>query len=94
MARPIPPYRLKIERARRHISELTTEVEAFLAAGPFEIFSVDDLENGQRDYKVRVKTSVPEQWSLIIGDVIHNARSALDLLMVEVVKFCDPGRVS
>lgn len=94
MSKSIPPYRLKIERAKRHIRELAAEVQTFLASQPYEIFAEDDASAGQRHYKVRVKACVPAEWSMIIGDVIHNARSALDLLMVEVVKFCDPNRVS
>lgn len=94
MTQSILPYQLKIERAKRHLRELAAEVQAFNAGSPYELFTEDNQDTGQRHVKVRFKTCIPAEWSAIIGDIIHNARSALDLLMVEVVKFCDPGRAS
>lgn len=90
MSQPIPSYRLKFERAKRHVRELATEVQAFLVSQPYELFTEDNASTGQRHYKVRVKTCVPAEWSMIIGDVIHNVRTALD--PVEVVKFCEPSK--
>ena len=94
MPQQIPSYRLKIERAKRHVSELAGEVQLFLATEPYEIFADDDKTAGKRHYKVRIKRDIPNEWSTILGDIIHNARAALDLLMVEVVRYCDPGRLS
>lgn len=88
------PYRLKIERAKRHIGELTAEIETYLAGKPYEIFAEEDQATAKRLYKIRVKQAVPFEWSAIVGDTIHNARSALDILMVEIVKLCDPNRAS
>ena len=69
-------------------------VREFIASGPYEVFAEDDPNTGQRHAKVRVKRDVPAEWSAILGDIIHNARASLDLLMVAVVKHCDPGRAS
>lgn len=92
MSPSIPPYRLKIERAKRHIVELTTEFQYFVDSQSYEIVTEDDGISGQRLYKFKRKRCIPAEWSTIIGDVIHNARAALDILMVEVVRFCDPSR--
>jgi hypothetical protein len=91
---PVASYRLKIERAKRHLGELLAEVDAFNASTPFELIAEKNEIAKQRHFKVRFKSHIPAEWSAIIGDIIHNARCALDLLMVEVVKFCDPGRAS
>jgi len=94
MSQPTAPYRLKIDRAKRHIGELSQKAAAFLSTNPYEIFIEDDHAAGKRFWKVRVKECVPAEFSTIIGDVIHNARAALDLLAVAVVRHCDPARAS
>lgn len=94
MTNSIPSYRLKIERAKRHIREITEEIRTWLADEPYSVFTEDDYEVGKRLWKVRVNRCVPAEWSGIVGDAIHNARAALDLLMVAVVRHCDPNRAS
>jgi hypothetical protein len=94
MGTGIPSYRLKIERAKRHIRELAEEIETFFARQPYVILSEDNHARGQRVWKVSVRACVPTDWSAIVGDAIHNVRSSLDLLAVEVVRFCDPARAS
>ena len=94
MIAALPAYRLKIERARRHLAELKAAVEEFDLPSAFEVITEDDPDAGQSHAKVRTKRCLPADWSMIIGDIIHNARSALDLLMVAVVKRCDPERAS
>lgn len=90
----MPSYRLKVERAKRHIRELAAEIEAFNARKPYSIYTENDASAGQRFWKVRIRECVPQEWSGIVGDAIHNARASLDLLMVAVVRHCDPTRVS
>jgi hypothetical protein len=94
MTQSIPAYRLKVERAKRHIQELAAEVEAFHASKPYEVIIQDDPATSQRLYKVKINRCVPVEWSGIVGDAIHNARSSLDLLMVALVRHCDPNRAS
>lgn len=94
MTKPPAPYRLKIERAKRHIQELSDVTGAFLSPNPYHVYADDYPETNERLLKVRVTKDIPPDWSAIVGDAIHNARAALDLLMVAVVKHCDPHRVS
>jgi hypothetical protein len=94
MCETVPEYRLKIERAKRHIRELAKEVEAFNVSKPYEIFPEENATLGQRHWKVKVKKNPPQAWSGIVGDAIHNARAALDLLAVAVVRHDDPARAS
>ncbi len=90
----LPGYRMKVERAKRHIRELAEEVAAFHSREPYAIRVHDDLQRAQRTWKVEIREEVPECWSAIVGDAIHNARASLDLMMVAVVKRCDPNRTS
>lgn len=90
----IPDYRLKVERAKAHIAELAKGIQAFFASKPYSIVIEDDVTAGQRVWKVKVRECVPQNFSTIIGDAIHNTRASLDLLAVAVVRRCDPGRQS
>lgn len=94
MPSPVPGYRIKIERAKRHVWELAEECQAFIAREPYSIFIEDDTSAGQRVWKLKIKEHIPAEWSAIVGDAIHNIRASLDLLMVAVVRRCDPGRQS
>jgi hypothetical protein len=94
MTTATPGYRIKIERAKRHIRELADECQAFIAREPYSIYIENDASAGQRVWKVKIKECVPAEWSAIVGDAIHNIRASLDLLMVAVVRRCDPERQS
>jgi hypothetical protein len=91
---PTAPYRLKTERAKAHVKELAAEIEAFKAKDPYVVVIEDDTQRSQRIWKLRVNHCVPEHLATIVGDVIHNARTSLDLLMCAVVRHCDPIRQS
>ena len=89
-----PDYRLKIARAKAHIGSLATEIDEFLGRNPYTIVAHDNAETRKRSYRVKIQESLPCNWAPIIGDVIHNTRSSLDLLAVSVVRHCDPQRQS
>src|SRR6478672_4813867 len=71
----------KVARAEKHRAELAVEVQAFLARKPFA--SRHAKEPGECGATVHhvyavVREQPPAGWSPIIGDVVHNLRSALD----------------
>src|SRR4051794_1240126 len=76
----------KLNRARRHLSELETEIATYLAENrPTFNVTVDD-EPGVTTFKVEFSIpGVPESIGAIVGDIIHNLRSALDLTACEMV---------
>jgi hypothetical protein len=76
--------RYKIRRARAHIAELTTEIKNYLNRVPFDL--VVDGSKGEKKWVVRVREEVPVEFSAIIGDVLHNLRTALDLMAVQLVR--------
>jgi hypothetical protein len=69
---------LKLERAERHISELTEAWADFLKEDPYPVRFEDDPKTGDRTYYVDSVREVPVNLSLIAGDAIHNLRSVLD----------------
>lgn len=78
--------RLKLRRARYHIGDLQQQVTGFLRRVPFylEIAAAD--APGMKKWVVHVREEVPADFSAIIGDVIHNLRTALDLMACELVR--------
>jgi len=72
--------RLKIERARKGADELRDATKAFFSTSPYSIEKAEE-ESGDLVYRVRVRESPPPVLAIILGDLIHNARSALDHLI-------------
>jgi hypothetical protein len=72
--------RVKIDRAKEHISNLEAEDRAFMEGGPYEIVAQDNVDTGDRTWIVRIHRNPPIRWGAIAGDAIHNLRSALDIL--------------
>lgn len=83
-------HRLKLERARKHVKDLADEIAAFHASQPYRIVVENDDSNKRRVWRLRVSRTMPIEWSGIVGDAIHNARSALDLLAVALVQKGNP----
>jgi hypothetical protein len=77
--------KIKIERAKKHIFDLKTEIEAFHARQPYRLFSDEDPQAGQRVFRIKIREEVPPMWGAIVGDATHNLRSSLDLMMNELV---------
>jgi hypothetical protein len=75
----------KVERAEKHIRDVQAERDAFLAEDPYPFFHEDDLQSGERVYYLRSARDVPDSLPLIVGDAVHNLRSALDHLAHHLV---------
>jgi hypothetical protein len=69
--------RLKVERANLHISELQATIDAFCDTPFYEIVVYDEPGNGS-GVVIEPRRPVPAVLTLIIGDAIHNLRTALD----------------
>jgi hypothetical protein len=80
---------LKIERARKHLADLEAEIAAFSATRParFESAILPPEDGVQR---VFFQMHFQQPWptlGAIIGDVIHNLRTALDLAACDMVRW-------
>jgi hypothetical protein len=69
------------------LAELEAEVEAFSASDPVK-FNAEIIEvNGVRTIRWTLEIpGAPEEISAIVGDVIHNLRTALDLMACDMVR--------
>jgi hypothetical protein len=76
----------KIERGRKHIIDFYNAKKAFLESRPFTFTHQEDPDTGHVIVSIADIRPVPSELSLIIGDAIHNLRSALDLLACQLVK--------
>jgi hypothetical protein len=75
----------KVERAEKHIHDVQAEWSAFLAEDPYPFFHEDNVQTGERVYYLRSARDAPTSLPLIVGDAIHNLRSALDHLAYHLV---------
>lgn len=87
---------LKVNRAAHLFDELSGEFVAYTATDPLRLIweQVPWSERFESTYSsnsklvglvARIQNPVPEKLAPIIGDLVHNLRSALDIMMTEVV---------
>jgi hypothetical protein len=89
----------KLGRAKEHLKTLRREVEPFEQRDTHTFSFEADLDTGKYTFYVHDLEAVPDApgWGLTIGDCVHNARTALDYLMVRLVARAtqqDPRNVS
>jgi len=84
----------KVERAKHHIDDLNGRVEAYTSQRPLRVYRSTDGKINKVSYVVKNKIPVPAALALVIGDAVHNLRSALDLLAFALVgdKCRTPGQ--
>jgi hypothetical protein len=75
----------KLDRAAEHVRSLVGEVDAFQNDNPLTTFA--EFEAGH-DFlvKVRVPRTPDLRWGVMLGDTVHNLRSALDHAAWELVQ--------
>jgi hypothetical protein len=83
---PLSGTRIKIERAKRHTGELASEFEAFAASKPFMLRLEEDPERRGYNSRLKIRHQAPAAWGGILGDIVHNLRSAYDLLAADLVR--------
>jgi hypothetical protein len=77
--------RFKLTRAKEHLDHLKRELLAFEERKPYE--GVPEVSDDGLEWWIRavVREQPNPYWSTIIGDAVHNMRSALDYLACELV---------
>ena len=82
--------RLKVIRAKKHIDEFDIAAKAFLDRKPYQIAVEENVGEDRVDWPrtlvFHVREEIPEDFSTIIGDAVHNLRSALDLMLCALVR--------
>jgi hypothetical protein len=76
---------LKLNRAEFHIKTLKESIDAFFESKPLEIVRGVNPDSNEVFGVLRVKRECPPAWGILVGDFIHNLRSALDHLVWQLV---------
>lgn len=92
--RLFPGAHLKIERAKKHIQDLSSLWVSEFGLTDFHATSVEtDLDTGYDSLKVEINKAVPEEFMCIAGDALHNLRTALDFVANDI-EFAHTGKRS
>ena len=75
--------RLKVNRADTLLGEFVVKAEDFLKSEPYSLLLVEDAM--QVHLIGQVKSLVPSEFGLILGDALHNLRASLDVLVNDAV---------
>jgi hypothetical protein len=88
-----PSSTLKLNRARQLITELTRETDAYIESGAVRLDPILRLREPTPtwDIYLRHSSAAPMTWGPVIGDVLHNARSALDTFAFDVITTRTPS---
>lgn len=76
----------KFNRAKEQFDEFRVELDAFLDAEPEPYFSRGEFDHDSWEWieRFQVRREFPLRLGVILGDCIHNLRSALDHLICQV----------
>lgn len=73
----------RIERARKQTDALQAEFERFYESKPYSFQQELNPQVGEKRFIFHA-TPLPLEWSVIIGEIMHNLRSALDHSIYEL----------
>lgn len=86
---------MKVSRAENHIAELQGRVNTWLASDPISHRAAINEDRLGWTLHLVVRQAPPvEEWATIVGDVVHNLRTALDALVwtLATADGCEPRR--
>jgi hypothetical protein len=75
----------KLHRAHDHLELLHSEIDAFLSRKPYELVVETNPKHTEIYAVVKERERVPMAWSILVGEIVHNLRSALDHVVSQVV---------
>lgn len=75
---------MKIDRARSHVDALAVDIIRFMKTKNYTVEEVPDFQAGEKTAFYRVTKPFPDEWPVIIGEIAHNLRSALDHSIYEL----------
>jgi hypothetical protein len=75
----------KVSRAHDQVEMLYSEIDAFFRRKRYELVFETNPEQTEIYTVVKERERVPLMWSILIGEIIHNMRSALDHLVWQLV---------
>lgn len=77
---------LKHKRASAHAEDLKDRIVRYLKGNPFGHEIREDPDTEEQFVLLRLTTRIPDEWPCIVGDIIHNLRSSLDVLATDLAR--------
>lgn len=77
---PLLAVRIKIGRAKRHLTELDAAIRQYHAIPPYRIVIDKETEPGEELHCFYFVEPIPDCLGGIVGDIVHNLRASLDNL--------------
>ena len=79
-------HRDRLAHARHHLKALDRSIRVFTESEPYVAGLAYDSK--ERCYLVRIREvrPIPKRWALVVGDILHNFRAALDSLTYALAK--------
>ena len=76
-----------MNRAKEHLAEFERAVLAFLQTEPYGAVGTKEVDEGEEYlvWRFQINATAPARLGAIAGDIVHNARAALDLLACQFV---------
>ena len=78
MSLPLPGPWAKVDRAIEHLKALDLGCQVFLEKKPYYVAAEFEPDAGRHAVLLRVRQPVPLALSVVVGDFLHDLRSALD----------------
>jgi hypothetical protein len=92
MAPDLSSARTKRQRANDHVNNLQREWVLFLGGDPYKVVRQFNAEANKTAFLVAQLPVLPVSLSTILGDAVHNFRSALDHLAFALFASANPGK--
>jgi hypothetical protein len=89
---PLSGPSIKIQRADKHLHELADAINRFRESGAYQLAIEPDHEARKHILRAKIERAPPVvEWGIVIGDIVHNLRSALDHMMWSLTaRYCGP----
>ena len=91
--KPMTDSLRRINRAKKHLNILNREIKAFIASEPYRCAIDKDPQDGRYIFSPYLIAGIPLTWGLLIGEVAHGLRSALDNIAWSFAVKRDEGTV-
>jgi hypothetical protein len=82
----------KLGWAKKHLETLRDELAPHERSGAHSITAEHDADTSEYIFKVRGIAEAKPEWGYIAGDCLHNLRSALDQLVLQLARLGQGGR--
>lgn len=76
----------KLEWAQRHLNAFQKAAKEWFESDRYRTRRYYNVDTGEQITTLNGPTELPPDWSLMIGDVIHNMRSSLDAIAYALVR--------